>query len=139
MPSSIQGTGTTIVFANAGITFAGRFRQIGGLSRSLPVLDDTALSSTGYMEKIPGDLKDLSPMSCEIYSDASKEVNMGLIGLVTITFQPPAGLTNGAKLTFTGFINESDTGSVEANVTKMETLSIQPDGKATKPTWTAAT
>jgi len=138
--SSIQGTGTTISFAfaapNQATSFVGRYRQIGGLGRSVPVLDDTALSSVQYMEKIPGDLMDLSALPCEIFSNPDVAVPVRLVGTITITFQPQVGQTNGATLTFSGFISEDDTGSVESNVTKMGTFSIQPDGKTTKPTWT---
>lgn len=137
---SIQGTGTTIAVSfaapNQALSFVGRYRQLGGLNRSVPVLDDTHLGSVDYMEKIAGDLADLGPMPCEIYSDPDVEVPIKKRATFTITFQPKTGQTNGATLTFSGFITDHDTGVAEANVTKMETFSIQPDGKTTKPTWT---
>jgi hypothetical protein len=135
--SSIQGTGTQIVFNFAApyqsLSFVGRYRQIGGLNRSRPVLDDTALSSTVYMEKVAGDLMDMGPIPCEIFANPDVEIPNGKTATITITFPAQTGQTNGATLTFSGFINEDDGGVSEANVLKMATFSIQPDGKTTKP------
>lgn len=139
--NSILGTGSTIAFAfaapNQALSFVGKYRQIGGLGRSVPVLDDTTLASTGYMEKRAGDLKDIEPIDCEIFADPDVEVPVGLLATITITYQPKSGQTNGATLVGTGFISSESEGAKVPNEQVISTYQLQFDGKVTKPTRTA--
>lgn len=141
MPINSQmGTGTTIAFVfaapNNNLSFAAKYRQIGGLGRSVEVLDDTTLSSTGYREKRPGDLKDTDPIDCEIFADMDKEIPLGLKATITITYPPKSGQTNGAVFTATGFISQDSGASAAPGAQMQSTYQLTIDGKDTKPTWT---
>lgn len=141
--NSLMGTGTTIVFVfaapNQALSFAAKYRQIGGVPRSVPVLDDTVLSSTGYMEKRPGDLKDLDPIDCEIFADVDKEIPLGLVATITITYPPKPGGSAGAVFTASGFISQESGAAATPGAQLQGTFQLQLDGKTTKPTWTAGT
>lgn len=137
---SIKGTGASIAFTflapNNGLSLVGRYRQIGGLQESVDVLDDTALSSTGYTEKLPGDLIDAAGIACEIFSDPDSPPPLGKPATIVITFQPPVGKTNGARLSFSGFISERNSGDLAPNQIVAGSYTVVPDGKTTKPTFT---
>lgn len=137
---SQKGTGTTITFAfvapNAALSFVGRYQQIGGLTESLEVLDDTHLGSTVTKEYEVGDVRDLEPFDATIFTDTDVSIPIGLKALITITYPPKSGQTNGARLSATGFISSRTGPDVQVNQHLMSNFSIQFDGKTTKPTIT---
>lgn len=140
--NSQMGTGTTIAFSflspNQSQSFSAKYRQIGGVPRSVPILDDTILSTTGYIEKRPGDLKDIDTIECEIFSDMDKEIPLGLPATITITYPPKTGQTNGAIFTASGFISQDSGAPAAPNQQMMGAFQLQLDGKTTKPTWSQA-
>lgn len=137
---SVKGTGTTITFSFAApfaaTSFSGRYQQIGGLGESLEVLDDTHLGSTTTKEYEVADLMDLEAFECTIFTDPDVSVPIGKKALITITYPPKSGQTNGARLSATGFISTRTGPDVQVNQLLMGTFAIQFDGKGTKPTIT---
>lgn len=135
---SIKGTGTTITFAFyapfASTSFAARYQQIGGFTETLEVLDDTALSSTTTMEYEVADLRSLEPIECTIFTDPDVDIPIGKKALVTITYPPKSGQTNGARLTASGFISSRAAPDIVSNQLLMSQVTLQLDGKTTKPT-----
>ena len=138
--NSQMGTGATIAFVflapNASKTFSAAYRQIGAVGRSVPVLDDTILTSSGYMEKRAGDLIDLSPVQCEIFADPGVEIPLGLPATITITYAPKTGQTNGPTFAASGFISQDDGAAAAPGAQMQGSYTLQFDGKTTKPTWT---
>lgn len=137
---SQKGTGTTITFSFsapfASTSFSGRYQQIGGLGESLEVLDDTHLGSTVTKEYEVADLMDLEPIECTVFTDTDVSIPIGKKALITITYPPKSGQTNGARLSATGFIASRTGPDVQVNQHLMSNFSIQFDGKTTKPTIT---
>jgi hypothetical protein len=139
--NSVLGTGATITFSfaapNQALSFVGKYRQIGGYGRSVPVIDDTTLASTTFTEKRSGDLKEIDPIECEIFTDPGVDVPVGLLATITFTLPKKDGQTNGATLAASGFISAANDGAMSPNEAVVGNYTLQLDGKVTKPTRTA--
>lgn len=139
--NSFLGTGTTITMVflapNASQTFTAKYRQIGAIPRSVEVIDDTHLGSTGYREKRPGDLKDVEPIECEIFANPGVEVPLGKPATITITYPPGPGQTNGPVFTASAFLSQDSGAAASPGAQMISTYQLVIDGKTTKPAWTA--
>lgn len=135
------GNGATITFSVSGLTLGVYSMKING--EEIPAIEDSLLTDTGYEKYIPGDLK--KPMTIDVryrfnpdvwatlgYATPATRTN----DVVTVTFPPGSGQTNGATLAGTAFIVKN--GEVElANNKIMEgNLTVHYDG-ITGPTKTA--
>lgn len=138
--NSTLGTGTVIslVFLapNASTTFTAKYRQIGAIPRNVEVIDDTHLGTTGYREKRAGDLIDVDPIDCEIFANPGKEVPLGKVATITITYPPGPGQTNGPVFTASGFISQDSGAAASPGAQMVGTYQLVLDGKTTKPAWT---
>lgn len=131
------GTGGTIAFTGA-VTLAARWRSLDGLQASVEMLDDTALSTTGYKRSVPDDLADTDPISGEIYFPATVDLlgQKGKQCTVTITWPVQTGNTIGAKITGTAVITQVGLPRMEAGQRLMCPITLKFDGQ-TGPTFTA--
>lgn len=139
---SALGTGATITWTfdapNQALSFTATYQQIGGLGRSLAVLDDTSLSSTDYMEKRLGDLIDCDERECQIFADPGVEIPLGIKGVYTISIPPREDQSTPATFTASGSISGDNGADLAPNTIQEATYRILTDGKKTKPTWTPA-
>lgn len=107
------GNGSTVVFATSG--FTAKYIEIGGMNESIPVLDNSGLSTTGHAEKCPGDLIDHDAITLRyFYAPNARQPLTGVVETATFTLAPIAGQTVGATLSGTGFFS-SRTGPTLAN------------------------
>jgi hypothetical protein len=129
------GNGTTII--HAGLGLAARTRVIGGLEESLPVLQDDDLESDEFMEYLQGDLKELSPLEVEVHFlaveyGAAATIELGTVGLVTVTWPDTKALAG------TAFLHTRTGPTAQNNELLIGSYSVQFDGKATPPAYSAA-
>lgn len=132
------GIGATIVFSN-GVSFAANWRSIGAAHVFVDQLDDTSLSSSGYMEAVPDDLKQIDPIDIEFYWDATDNA-MSVVGVpctITITGSLQSGQTTPFTIAGSGFINDLNTPEQAPGTRLMATMQVRFDGK-TGPTYTVA-
>lgn len=116
------GTGATITFGTS--AFSARFTMIGGLAEEIPTLDDTDLSSSGYEEKVPGDLKSLEPIECELFwVPGTTSPPVGTVETITITYP------NGATLAGSGFTARKESPELTPDGRLKGRMTIQFDGK----------
>jgi hypothetical protein len=130
------GQGTTVAFTTAGaVTCA---RSITLPEWSMEVLDTSCITSTGYTNKIVGDLVDGGEVALSILFelDDAPLTPDGVQDTITITL-PTAGTTSGI-LTGTGYISSCTLPSVEINGILEQQVTFVFDGE-TGPTYTAGT
>ncbi len=130
------GQGTTVAFTTAGsITCA---RSITLPEWSMEVIDASCVTSTGYTEKIVGDLVDGGEVTLTVLFelDDAPLTPDGVQDTITITL-PTAGVTSGI-LTGTGYISSCTLPSVEVNGLLEQQVTFTFDGQ-TGPTYTAGT
>lgn len=131
------GIGGVLTFST-GITLTGlRYKSIGGFRESIDSLDDTALDSVGFYESCPDDLSKVDSISVEAYADFKKQIPVGDVGTITITFPQLAGEATAAVLTGTGYITDATLPPLAPGQRLMTNFNFVFDGK-TGPTYTAA-
>ena len=128
------GTGITITSA---ASFVWEVIDSPTQGESREAIDVTSHNSTNYRTFIPGDLIDGGELSFSVMLDPDNSP-MPLSSAAeefVVTF--PTSLTNGATLTFTGFLTEwSWTAPLEDKMTADITIKI--DGNVGEPTWVDA-
>lgn len=117
------GSGSTIVAV--GTTFAGRVMKIGSWNLSIPVLDDTALDTTGYEEYCFGELVKHDGIEIEVLSDSADDTLPILGEIKTWTLTMPSGKT----IAGTGGISAVQSSELEAGVRRKYQFTLQFDGK----------
>lgn len=130
------GQGTTVAFTTAGsITCA---RSITLPEWSMEVVDASCISSTGFMEKLAGDLTDGGEVQIVAALELSDDLiaPTGTADTITVTL-PSAGLTS-SILTGTGYVTSVTMPSIEINGLLEQTITFTFDG-GTGPTWTPGT
>lgn len=161
---SLTGVGASLVSTTAGTKFtateAWKISRIGGLGRSVPVIDSSHLGISAQRSKhyVFGDLYDLRPITVECLVDpddsnvwdsvddtANPDVdtgpdhnmplNLGISGLFTLSF-PTTETTSPAKLAFTGAIVDDSGVELSNNDRLRTTFQIHPDGQQME--WTVA-
>ena len=99
------GTGCTIAFAT--ISFTGLTLSFTIDGEEVPVLDVTTMASTGWRQKIGGNLKEPPKVTVQLQYDPGNPPPVGnTVGTITITWPDPdgAGSETAETLTGTGFI-----------------------------------
>lgn len=96
------GVGSTLAFLISG--WSGRYRQIGGLTESREVLDNTALGDKRE-KSCPGSTIRTEVIECEIFYDTDDPppINAAKEAII-LTLTPKANQTTGAKISGNGFI-----------------------------------
>ena len=89
----ITGNTATIVFGTSAWT--GSIVEIGGLAEEVPILNKSALSTTGNEEYMPGDLSSISPVSIRAYADMD---NMPPLKTVATLIPFPSPLRQGRRV-----------------------------------------
>lgn len=132
------GNGTTVAFTTDSFAAAVINANIGG--RSLAMLDNSDLSTTGNMKKKAADLVDQGAITVEYFvdpTDADKfEPDMGPTFNDTLTITFPSQL-GGADATYaaTGHVTNIDGPNIANNELMKGTFEFTPDG-VTGPTFT---
>lgn len=135
---SDTGLGTTITFEDSQFT-----ADVVGLNASdveRKSIDDTKLSSTTNRTNIPGKLIDPGDMTMEWQFKPGEVPPIGADPeLITINFPIPKGMSTGAKLSGTGYINKWSWDGVDAADDKLmsATATVKWDGKI-GPVWLQA-
>ena len=104
----------------------GAFVRIGGLTQTMPDLDDSDLGNTTLHSRRRGDLIDLQPIECEVYYDPDDPPPFIASEQWIITFPFPSGST----IVGTGFLTEDSSPELINNELMMATLSLQFDGQS---------
>ena len=130
-----KGTGTTVAFGTS--SYSVNISSISISGEEVPVIDATHMGTTGYREKIFGDLVEPPEVTVEIHFDPDNEPPVsGAVETVTITFPLPAGQTTAANMAGTAKIVSWDN-AVPLEDIMTGTYTIKFDG-FTGPTWTAS-
>ena len=99
--TALIGTGATIAFGTSSYSV-----EVTNCNR--PAIDTTHLGTTNARTFRPGDLYDGGQVEVDIHYDPDDHPPIsGAEETITITFDVPSGLTNGATAQFTGFIIET--------------------------------
>ena len=101
-------TGNSAMLTDGSWTAAVNITTIGGLTKSVPALDQSTLATEDYAVMCRGDLITLGPIDCAILWDQDNEppIEQGEVPW-TLTFPTPTGKSQGATLVGTAFITES--------------------------------
>jgi hypothetical protein len=132
------GTGTIVVFTTSS-AFAPKIRSVKLGAETVSVIDISNLATTGYREKMQGDLKE--PLTVTIETDYNPSL-ASILGVaaqtVTVTFPIPSGGSAGATIAGTAFLSSEKDADISLEDKMTATYVIQYDG-FTGPTITAAT
>ena len=135
MPDVTTGNSATIAFATSG--FTPTIVSIDGLEETLEALENSNLSTTNYKTMVPADLKDISPVTVAIRWDNGDIPPLGTVELMTTTFPLESGESVAATFTATGFLTARSGPNLANNEIASGSITIQYDGGATEPTYTA--
>lgn len=125
---SATGTGTTVtVVGNK--PYRGDVQKMGGWTRSVPVLDDTHLGTTGYAEKCFGEIIEHGTIRMEVLTSSEQRFLPVLKDIQSWTIK----YADGSTISGTAAIVESVTSDEVVNQRRLETFDLQFDGK-TGPT-----
>lgn len=129
------GTGTTIAFGTS--SYGANITGMTIDGEEVPVLDASHFGTTGFKEKIFGELSEPPQINCDMLFDPDEPAPVtGAVETITITFPVPSGMTNGATLAGTGkIISQSVAVPLEDVMTGQYV--VQFDGM-TDPAWTDA-
>ena len=120
-------TGNTATLTDG--TWVGSLTTIGGLSQSVPALDNSDLSTTQYMTKCRGDLIELGGIDCDINWDQDDPPPiLNATGDWVLTFPIPEGKSAGAIVSGAGFITESSGATLANNEVQTGSFQLQFDG-----------
>ena len=131
------GNGATVTLSAT--SFSPSYISLGGFDLTREALDDTSLTNSSYMSKVPADLVDIGSMRCEyFYVPGSSDAQPPIIG--TNSSAQTLTITYGTSETIagTGFITSSTIPQIINGELMRGTLEWQWDGK-TGPTFTATT
>ena len=128
-------TGHLATLVNATGPWASSIRSIGGMTLSIPALDDTDLANATYQSKIRGDLIDIGPIEVECYYEPDSPPPIELTPEIWILSFPKyvAGWATPPLITGTAFITEMSTPELVTNQIMMSTFSLQFDGQTVTP------
>jgi len=120
------GTGTTITFGTSGLTAEVLNINISG--EEVPVIDVTNMGTTGYREKIFGDLAEPPMMEVEALFDSTDIPDLtAAVETVTLTLPNSDTLAGTAKIVQRGM-------TIPLEDRMVVTFTVQFDGQ-TGPTW----
>ncbi len=131
-------TGCTLVFSS-GSTYTGEVLSFTIDDETVPAIDVSNMSTTGYRIMIPGSLKTPPTCTVQYFYNAGERPPLGTRATLTITWPDPdgAGALTSETLTGTGFVTSvSSENSLEEAA--MGTYVFQFDGGAnsgTAPTY----
>lgn len=139
MPDNHTGLGTALVTL-AGVTTVGNWEVTGisGLAESVAVLEATHLGSSGFMEKVPGPLKEPAQITISVYWNWGEALPaVGTAGDLDFTFPTGvSGLSTPGNYDGSGFLVSVSVGDLVAGTEKTAgTMVWQYDG-VTGPTYT---
>lgn len=131
------GNGATVTFSAS--SFSPSYVSLGGFDMTREALDDTSLSNSSFMSKVPSDLVDIGSMSFEyFYVPSSSDARPPLYGsnssaqTITVTYGTSETISG------TGFITSLTVPQIVNGELMRGTGEWQFDGK-TGPTFTATT
>ncbi len=128
-----KGTGSTIAFGTS--SYSVNVTNISISGEEVPVIDATHMGTTGYREKIFGDLVEPPEVTVEIFYDPDEPpIVSGAVETITITFPPGTGQATGANIAGTGKIVSWDN-SIPLEDIMTGTYTVKFDGY-TGPTYT---
>lgn len=130
------GNSATVTFGTTG--FTARYTGIGQTEQTIPDINKSALATTEFEEYMPGDLTEPGEFECEFQYDPNLRPSVGTVETITITYPVPAGLTNGATMSGTGYIKKRVLPELKNNTLMLGKLGVKWDG-VTGPTFTNAT
>lgn len=129
------GGGASITFSGG---FVGKFEMLDHPELEIPVVPMSDLSTTAYEETMPGDLSKISTVDFDLHWDPSAALPaIGSVQTIAITGPVPAGLSNGAVFTGSGFISKIKPPQYKNNELQKGKITVQFDG-VTGPSYTAA-
>lgn len=131
------GHGATLTLSSNNGSY--KIRRIVGFRENLPVVDISYLGSTGFRDKMPGDLVEVDAFEVDVLFEAVTGLPpTGTVETATITYPlQSSGATTAANTAGTAFINSRKWPDLQTNNEMVGTISIQFDG-LTGPTFTAA-
>jgi len=132
---SDTGNGSTLVFADSG--FVANYQRLGGIEQEVPEVPDSQLLTEDFETRRPGDLITPGDLEAELQYDADNPPPLRTVELATLTYPVPEGLSNGATLAGTGWIQKRNTPDLANNELQVGTLVFMFDGK-TGPIFTPA-
>ena len=125
---AVTGLGATFVLATNPVSM--RIRSIAPAREFVEILDDTALSSTGYKEWVPDDIADWDTFELEFYYDGTMLLPVAKPQTATLTFaKSDVGAASGAILAGTGFFSDGATPIQEVSQRNLMTGTWKWDGK----------
>lgn len=131
------GTGSTVVFGTSTL-FTPKITSIKLGAETVPVIDITNMGTTGYREKMQGDLKE--PLAVTIETDYNPSL-ASILGTaaqtVTITFPIPSSGSSGATIAGTAFLSSEKDADIPLEDKMTASYVIQFDG-FTGPSITSA-
>lgn len=133
------GNGATVVFATSALALAADAETIQIGEETIELLDVSKLSTTGYMERVPSDLKDPPEVTISVVWNSADPVPTvgGAAETVTVTFPLRTGQTTAANLAGTAVITSWKLPDLQNGQIQKAQLKFKYNGD-TGPTFTAA-
>lgn len=129
------GNGATVAFGTTG--FTARYTGLGQIEQEVPDINKSALITTEFEEYMPGDLAEPGEFECEFQYDPNEQPTLRTVETITVTYPVPAGLTNGATLSGSGYVKKRRLPELKNNQLMLGALTVKWDG-VTGPTFTDA-
>ena len=132
-------TGTGASWGTSSTTFNGTLTAIQIGEETIPVLDQSPLSATSYLEKYFGDVKEPPQVTLFfLFASGTAMPDLDTTETGTVTWPLDSGQTTAATLAGTGRYVQRSWPDLGINQLQESTIAFQFDG-VTGPTFTAAT
>lgn len=135
---AVTGNGTTVAWETTSFSTAPLYRSIEGIEQTLGVLDNSDLSTTTYMSKLPADLQDFGDITLNCYVNMTEistvEAAIGTVQTLTLTLPEDNAAGNAPSILYDGFISGYSIPTIANNEIVDAVITFTPNGLTV--TWT---